>query len=58
MHKLLDEFGKSHNLPRSSVHVDEDFWYMHGAKGCMVDKIQDKAWLCTSIFHVRSSSTL
>ena len=58
MCKLLDEFGKSHNLPRSSVHVEEDFWYMRGAKGCMVDKIQDNVWPCTLIFHIHSSSAL
>ena len=30
MRKLLNDFGRQHNLPRRSVRVDEDFWYMRG----------------------------
>ena len=36
MQKLLNDFGRQHNLPRSSVHIDEDFWYMRGENGSIL----------------------
>ena len=60
MRRLLDNFGKSQNLPRSSVRVDEDFWYMHGENGCIDSSIQGGGggWPNTSIFHNRSPVAL
>ena len=60
MHQLLDNFDKSRNLPRSSVPVDEDFWYMHGENGCIdSSSIQGGGgWPNTSIFHNRSPVSL
>ena len=56
----MDNFGKSQNLPRSSVRVDKDFWYMHGENGCKdSSSIQGGGrWPNTSIFHNRSSVAL
>ena len=61
MRNLLDDIGSAHALPRSSVQVDEDFWYMRGRKGtiCMsADNVQEAAWPCMSIFHLHSSGAL
>ena len=66
MHRLLNNFGKSRNLPRSSVHVDEDFWYMRGENGCIDSgSIQGEGgggggggWPNMSIFHNRSPVAL
>ena len=62
MCRLLDDFGKKRSLPRSSIYVNEDFWYMSGDKGVINNSvnIQDEAtiWQCMSIFHARSPTTL
>ena len=60
MHRLLDNFGKSRNLPRSSVHVNEDFWHLHDENGCIDSgSIQGGGgWPNTSIFHNRSPVAL
>ena len=58
MRRLLDEFGRANALPRSSVCVNEDFWYMRGGKDRIDTPVQDKAWPCMSIFHNHSPSAL
>ena len=61
MRCLLEEFGNRKSLPRSCVHVDEDFWYMRGDKG-KIDGIapRDKTstWPNASIFHTRLANAL
>ena len=52
MHRLLDKFGRVNCLPRSSMRVDEDVWYMRGENGCVDDS------KCGSIFHTRIPSAL
>ena len=48
---LLDDYGKTHAVnSRSSIRVDEDYWYMRGKYMC--DKESDKGWPCSSVFNV------
>ena len=56
MHQLLDEVGKVNALPRSSVRVDKDFWYMRWGNGWIEDATGN--WPCTSMFHARSPHAL
>ena len=54
---LLDDYGKTHAVnSRSSIRVDEDYWYMRGKYMC--DKESDKGWSCSSVFKVRLQNTI
>ena len=48
VHLALDKYGLANSIPRSTVRVDEDHWYMRGGN-CVVDD-PDGKWPCTSIF--------
>ena len=54
---LLDDYGKTHAVnSRSSIRVDEDYWYMRGKYMC--DKESDKGWPCSSVVNVRLQNTI
>ena len=53
---LLDDYGKTHAVnSKSSIRVNEDYWYMRGKYMC--DKESDKGWPCSSVFNVRLQNT-
>ena len=59
--RILDEHGRQHTpKSRSSVRVDEDFWYMRGRyKLCTTnDEPDDEGWPYSSIFHTRSENAI
>ena len=57
IHSLLDDYGKTHAVnSRSSIRVDEDYWYMRGKYMC--DKESDKGWPCSSVFNVQLQNTI
>ena len=52
----LDKYGLANSIPRSTVCVDEDYWYMRGGN-CIVND-PDSKWPCTSIFHTRDPKSI
>ena len=52
----LDKYGLANSIPRSTVRVHEDYWYMRGGS-CIVDD-PDGKWPCTSIFHTRDPKSI
>ena len=60
--RILDEHGREHApKSRSSVKVDEDFWYMRGRyKLCTTndEPTNEEGWPYSSIFHTRSENAI
>ena len=58
---MLDDFGCKKKLPRSVIHVDEDFHYMGGKQGVNDDdssREQCQSWPSRSILNGRNPNTL
>ena len=57
---LLDGFGNKAKLPRSTIHIDEDFHYMYDKRGANdnAQKCDEQAWPSRSIFNMRNSLML